>query len=64
MSQVTVDCYGRTISFPIHAREVVGFALNHSEFAVRELPGDLDDAGKLALIRRLIREGLVVAFAT
>ena len=60
----SVDCYGRKITFPIHARDAVRFALSHSEFVVRELPGDLDDAGKLALVRRLIREGLVVAFAT
>jgi len=60
----SVDCYGRKITFPIHARDAVRFALSHSEFVVRELPGDLDEAGKLALVRRLIREGLVVAFAT
>ena len=60
----SVDCYGRKITFPIHARDAVRFALSNSEFVVRELSGDLDDAGKLALVRRLIREGLVVAFAT
>jgi hypothetical protein len=27
------------------------------------LPGDLDDEGKLTLVRRLIREGLVVVLA-
>jgi hypothetical protein len=26
---------------------------------VRDLPGNLDDAGKLVLVRRLIREGLL-----
>ncbi|PYV25589.1 MAG: hypothetical protein DMG24_08925 [Acidobacteria bacterium] len=57
----SVDCYGRTITFPSHASEAVRFALSKSEFVVRELPGDLDDSGKLALVRRLIREGLAVA---
>lgn len=38
----------------------VRFALSKPRFAVRELPGDLDGEGKLALVRRLIREGLVV----
>jgi len=56
----SVDCYGRRIAFPAHVTEAVRFALNGSEFAVRELPGDLDDAGKLTLVRRLIREGLLV----
>ena len=56
----SVDCYGRKISFPFYASGAVRFALNTSQFVVRELPGDLDDTGKLALVRRLIREGLVM----
>ncbi len=55
----SLDCYGRRITFPPQAREAVQFALNHSSFLVRDLPGNLDDAGKLTLVRRLIREGLV-----
>ena len=57
---VTVDCHGRTITFPRHAAEAIRYALNHSRFLVRELPGGLDDAGKLTLLRRLVREGLVM----
>ena len=56
---ISVDCYGRTITFPTHASEAVRFALSNSEFVVGRLPGALDDAGKLALVRRLIREGLL-----
>ncbi len=56
----SLDCYGRKISFPPQSREAVRFALSHPRFVVRCLPGDLDDAGKLTLIRRLIREGLVI----
>lgn len=58
-----VHCYGRKITFPSQAREAVRFALSQPRFAVRTLPGKLDDAGKLTLVRRLIREGLVVALA-
>jgi ribosomal protein L16 Arg81 hydroxylase len=58
----TVSCYGRTITFPSHACEPLQFALTSSRFVIRDLPGRLDDAGKLTLVRRLIREGLVVAF--
>lgn len=58
---VAVECYGRRITFPAHAREAVEFALTNSRFAVRDLPGDLDDAGKLVIVRRLIQEGLVEA---
>jgi len=59
-SSTVVDCYGRRIRFPSHASEAVCFALRNSSFVVRELPGNIDDQGKLALVRRLIREGLVV----
>ncbi|HEV2352452.1 MAG TPA: cupin domain-containing protein [Terriglobia bacterium] len=58
---VAIECFGRTIIFPFHAGEAVRFALSKSEFVVRDLPGDLDVAGKLALVRRLIQEGLMVA---
>jgi hypothetical protein len=58
-----VDCYGRRISFPPQAGEAVRFALSHARFVIEDLPGRLDDAGKLTLVRRLIREGLVMALA-
>ena len=61
---LSVDCYGRRIAFPPRVSEALRFALNTSEFAVRELPGDLDDAGKLTLVRRLVREGLLMALGT
>jgi ribosomal protein L16 Arg81 hydroxylase len=60
----SVDCYGRKLTFPVHASEAVRFALSNSQFVVWKLPGDLDDKGKLTLVRRLIREGLVVALST
>ena len=59
-----IETYGRTITFPSHAGEALRFALGHRRFVIRELPGRLDDAGKLTLIRRLIREGLVWATET
>jgi hypothetical protein len=62
--ELSVDCYGRRIAFPAHVNKALRFALNKSEFAVRELPGDLDDAGKLTLVRRLIREGLLMVLTT
>jgi ribosomal protein L16 Arg81 hydroxylase len=56
---VSVDCYGRSISFPAHAVEAVRFAISKPQYVVGELPGGLDAEGQLALVRRLIREGLV-----
>lgn len=59
----SVDCYGRRISFPAQAVEAVRFALNHARFAVRDLPGELDDEGKIVVVRRLVKEGLVAVEA-
>ena len=59
----SIDCYGRRITFPSHALEAVRFILSHSRFAIRDLPGALDDSAKVTLVRRLIREGLAVALA-
>jgi ribosomal protein L16 Arg81 hydroxylase len=55
---VLLDFYGRTIKFPARAGEAIRFALSSSRFQVRDIPA-LDDAGKLILVRRLIREGLL-----
>ena len=53
--------FGATqISLPLFARSAVMFALQGGAFVVRDLPGPLDDAGKIVLIRRLLREGLLV----
>ena len=54
-----VELYGRRITFPAHTGEAVAFALTHAQYSLRELPGELDEAGRLALARRLVREGLI-----
>ena len=58
---ITISCAGRDISLPAHAAETATAALQRPDYVVRELPGDLDDAGKVVLVRRLVREGLVRA---
>lgn len=57
--RVTVACYGGTMSLPLHAAEPLEHALTHEDYRVGDLPGDLDDAGKIVLVRKLVREGLV-----
>lgn len=37
--------------------------MNVPGFVIGDLPCDLDDAGKLTLVQRVIREGLVVVLA-
>ena len=51
---------GREVSFPVHARdEVVAVAEADGPFTAADLPGSLDYAGRLVLVRRLVREGFV-----
>ncbi len=53
--------FGSTqITMPPFTKEPVAFALAGTPFAVGDLPGDLDEAGKVVLVRRLIGEGLLV----
>lgn len=57
---VEIDTYGRRITFPEHAADAIAFALSAKEcFPAKVLPGDLDNKGKLTLVRRLVREGLL-----
>jgi JmjC domain len=51
---------GKTIDFPAHVEEDVEFVASaDGEFTAADLPGDLDEEGRLVLIRRLIREGFL-----
>lgn len=56
---VTLAAYGGRITLPIHAAEPLEYALTHEGYRIGDLPGELDDPGKLVLVRRLVREGLV-----
>ncbi len=56
---ITIECHGRRITVPGHAAEAVVFALDHPCYILRDLPGRLDEPGRLSLAQRLIREGLI-----
>lgn len=57
--QVVVSCYGAEMRLPDHAAEPLLHALESPDFRIGDLPGDLDDAGKVVLVKRLVREGMV-----
>lgn len=57
--QFIVSCYGAEMRLPEHAAEPARFALETPAFQITDLPGDLDDAGKVVLIKRLVKEGMV-----
>ncbi|MEJ6393398.1 cupin domain-containing protein [Gymnodinialimonas sp. 2305UL16-5] len=50
---------GVEITLPAHARQSLEYCLRTPAFRVTEMAGDLDDPGKLVLVRRLVREGLM-----
>ena len=50
----------RSIVFPGFFGEALDFALSAPPFAIRELPGALEDEERIAFIERLMLEGLVV----
>src|SRR5690606_538571 len=56
---VTLAAYGGRITLPIHAAEPLEYALTNEGYRIGDLPGELDGPGKLVLVRRLVREGLV-----
>jgi hypothetical protein len=58
--QLTIVFGSTQITMPSFTKEAVAFALAGAPFAVCDLPGDLDEAGKIVLVRRLIREGLLM----
>ena len=50
----------RSIVFLGFFREALDFALNTPSFAIRDLPGELEDQERIVFVERLIQEGLVV----
>src|SRR5262245_42946016 len=51
---------GKTVTFPEHVHDEVEFLASiDGGFTAAELPGALDDEGRLVLVRRLVREGFL-----
>ncbi len=57
---VRLNFGGRSIVFPGFFREALEFALKTSTFAIRDLPGELEDGERIVFIERLLQEGVVV----
>jgi cupin superfamily protein len=57
---VTLRFEGKEVRFPPQAAAAVAFAhASAGPFSAAELPGSLDEAGRLVLVRRLVREGFL-----
>ena len=55
---VSVTCGSAVVSLPAFTEGALRVALSGRAFRVADLPGPLDEDGKVTLARRLIREGL------
>lgn len=58
-AQLHLHCHTNVISFPSAALPAVKFALETPRFTVGDIPGLADDASRIALVRRLTKEGLL-----
>jgi hypothetical protein len=57
-SGCTVRCFGKEIQLPAFIAPALRFALSGARFSVGEMPDCVDAAGKVTLVRRLVKEGL------
>jgi len=57
--QVRLVCQGAEIFLPDHARDALEFCVTTRAFRLGDMAGDLDEAGQMVLVRRLVREGLM-----
>jgi hypothetical protein len=57
--EIVLSVYDVDLAFPAYVEEVLRDALSRPQFRVDDLAGDLDSAGKVVLVKRLIREGVL-----
>lgn len=54
-----LEFHGKEVRFPAHVAEELRFITGANHFTGRQIPGGLDDSGRLVLLRTLIREGFL-----
>jgi len=57
--RATLCFHGKTVQMPGYVEPDLRFIGRTAEFTAADLPGELDDGGKLVLIRTLTREGFL-----
>jgi ribosomal protein L16 Arg81 hydroxylase len=56
---VSLEFHGKVIRMPARIGAELRFAAATAKFAGRDLPGDLDEAGRIVLVSTLVREGFL-----
>lgn len=64
-NSVSLSFTGKKITFPRFVENTLRFIARHQDrsFKIADLPHELDEAGRLVLVRRLVREGFLVVVA-
>jgi len=62
-SRCGLEFHGKEVRLPGHAAEAVRFAAEAAILTGREIPGALDEPGRLVLVRTLVREGFLTMAA-
>ena len=57
--QIGLSFHGKKLSLPAARQRDLKFMFEAAEFSAGELPGELDEIGKLSLVQGLIREGFL-----
>jgi len=56
---VSLLFHGKKVKFPGYVEPALRFLVEAGDFKACAIPGDLDDPGKLVLVRRLVKEGFL-----
>jgi mannose-6-phosphate isomerase-like protein (cupin superfamily) len=57
---VSLDFHGKTVTMPLHVTDELQFVVGREAACTgADIPGDLDDDGRLTLVRTLLREGFL-----
>ena len=57
--RVELTFQGKKVELPAHAAASVAYCTRTEPFRAADLPDELDEAGRLVLVRRLVREGFL-----
>jgi len=56
---ISLEFHGKAVRFPRHVANEVRFVARTDSFTLDDIPGELDDAGRRALVGTLVREGFL-----
>ncbi|HEX9337500.1 MAG TPA: cupin, partial [Pseudonocardiaceae bacterium] len=57
--EIHLEFHGKTIDLPEYIEDELAFVMKAEEFSGADIPGSLDDDGRLVLVRQLLQEGLL-----